>query len=145
MKNILYFKPSDATPFSLSRFTTSLEKYAKVPETAVREALKTVDQYENMHVSVLVELGAALIAKYGDEKQAEKYLASHSEYFIGTKFERLRRITGYLVGTLDRWNDGKKAEEHARVKHSVNSSIDDAARSERLQTQAIAHNVAYAA
>lgn len=34
-------------------------------------------------------------------------------------FERLRRITGYLVGTLDRWNDGKKAEEHDRVKHGV--------------------------
>ena len=37
----------------------------------------------------------------------------------GVKFERLRRITGYLVGTLDRWNDGKRAEEHDRVKHSV--------------------------
>lgn len=35
-------------------------------------------------------------------------------------FERLRRITGYLVGTLDRWNDAKKAEEKARVKHNVN-------------------------
>lgn len=35
------------------------------------------------------------------------------------KFERLRRITGYLVGTLDRWNDGKRAEERDRVKHSV--------------------------
>jgi ribonucleoside-triphosphate reductase len=34
-------------------------------------------------------------------------------------FERLRRITGYLVGTLDRWNDGKKAEERDRVKHNV--------------------------
>lgn len=34
-------------------------------------------------------------------------------------FERLRRITGYLVGTLDRWNDAKKAEEKARVKHNV--------------------------
>ena len=34
-------------------------------------------------------------------------------------FERLRRITGYLVGSLERWNDGKKAEESARVKHSV--------------------------
>lgn len=32
-------------------------------------------------------------------------------------FERIRRITGYLVGTLDRWNDGKKAEESDRVKH----------------------------
>ena len=34
-------------------------------------------------------------------------------------FERLRRITGYLVGSLERWNDGKKAEEAARVKHTV--------------------------
>ena len=34
-------------------------------------------------------------------------------------FERLRRITGYLVGSLDRWNDAKKAEEHDRVKHNI--------------------------
>ena len=34
-------------------------------------------------------------------------------------FERLRRITGYLVGSLERWNDGKRAEEAARVKHSI--------------------------
>lgn len=33
------------------------------------------------------------------------------------KFERIRRITGYLVGTLDRFNNGKKAEEADRVKH----------------------------
>lgn len=37
----------------------------------------------------------------------------------GVKFERIRRITGYLVGTLDRFNDGKRAEEKDRVKHSV--------------------------
>lgn len=34
------------------------------------------------------------------------------------KFERIRRITGYLVGTIDRWNDAKQAEEQDRVKHS---------------------------
>lgn len=32
-------------------------------------------------------------------------------------FERIRRVTGYLVGTLDRFNDGKRAEERDRVKH----------------------------
>ena len=37
----------------------------------------------------------------------------------GVKFERIRRITGYLVGTLDKWNDAKKAEEKDRVKHSI--------------------------
>lgn len=35
----------------------------------------------------------------------------------GMGFERIRRITGYLVGTIDRWNDAKRAEEHDRVKH----------------------------
>ena len=34
-------------------------------------------------------------------------------------FERIRRITGYLVGTMDKWNDAKTAEEKDRVKHSV--------------------------
>lgn len=35
------------------------------------------------------------------------------------RFERIRRITGYLVGTMDKWNDAKTAEEHDRVKHGV--------------------------
>lgn len=34
-------------------------------------------------------------------------------------FERIRRITGYLVGTMDKWNDAKKAEESERVKHGL--------------------------
>ena len=34
-------------------------------------------------------------------------------------FERIRRITGYLVGTLDRFNDAKAAEERDRVKHGI--------------------------
>ena len=33
--------------------------------------------------------------------------------------ERIRRITGYLVGTMDKWNDAKKAEEKDRVKHGL--------------------------
>ena len=37
----------------------------------------------------------------------------------GVPFERIRRITGYLVGTLDRFNNAKRAEEHDRVKHST--------------------------
>ena len=36
----------------------------------------------------------------------------------GVGFERIRRITGYLVGTVDRFNNAKQAEEHDRVKHS---------------------------
>lgn len=37
----------------------------------------------------------------------------------GIKFDRIRRVTGYLVGTLDRFNNAKRAEEHDRVKHSI--------------------------
>lgn len=37
----------------------------------------------------------------------------------GVGFERIRRITGYLVGTVDRFNNAKRAEERDRVKHSI--------------------------
>ena len=40
----------------------------------------------------------------------------------GVEFERIRRITGYLVGTVDRFNDAKRAEESDRVKHGLNES-----------------------
>lgn len=36
----------------------------------------------------------------------------------GVRFERIRRITGYLVGTVERFNNAKRAEEHDRVKHT---------------------------
>lgn len=41
--------------------------------------------------------------------------------FVTPSFERIRRITGYLVGTMDRWNDAKTIEERDRVKHSLNT------------------------
>ncbi len=42
-----------------------------------------------------------------------------SENDNNVAFDRIRRITGYLVGTLDRFNNGKRSEEHDRVKHDV--------------------------
>lgn len=43
----------------------------------------------------------------------------------GIPFERIRRITGYLVGSLDKFNNAKKAEEHDRVKHSVKEELEE--------------------
>lgn len=43
----------------------------------------------------------------------------------GVGFERIRRITGYLVGTLDRFNDAKYAEVNDRVKHSIGTGKGD--------------------
>lgn len=39
--------------------------------------------------------------------------------FEARPFHRIRRITGYLVGTLDRFNNGKRSEERDRVKHQL--------------------------
>lgn len=52
------------------------------------------------------------INKRGGNSVSEKTVGE------GVKFERIRRITGYLVGTTDRFNNGKRAEERDRVKHS---------------------------
>jgi hypothetical protein len=143
MKNIVYFEPSDITKFDFERFAKSLNEYANVPREAIENALSELDHYENMHVSLLIKTGVALIAKFGDEAKAQEYYEAHKQYF-GEKFERLRRITGYLVGTLERWNDGKRAEESERVKHSVNSCVDDLVRSAKIQDQMLAFNRAYA-
>ncbi len=40
----------------------------------------------------------------------------------GVQFERIRRITGYLVGTVDRFNNAKRSEEHDRVKHTFSKN-----------------------
>ena len=42
-----------------------------------------------------------------------------TDHLCRVPFDRIRRITGYLVGTLDRFNDGKRAEERDRVKHGM--------------------------
>lgn len=39
----------------------------------------------------------------------------------GVPFDRIRRITGYLAGSLEKWNDSKRAEEADRVKHNVDT------------------------
>lgn len=62
--------------------------------------------------------------KYGHEPLAMDILVDGDfvelSYDFGhTPFQRIRRITGYLVGTLDRFNNGKRAEERDRVKHAV--------------------------
>lgn len=43
----------------------------------------------------------------------------HEKMGKGVIFERIRRITGYLTGSLETWNNAKKAEEKDRVKHSI--------------------------
>lgn len=62
--------------------------------------------------------------KYPDRKISCLEIKVNGEYvditaYYEVPFERIRRITGYLVGTLDRFNDAKLAEEADRVKHDL--------------------------
>lgn len=115
-KKIIYRADSDTAEFDIKRFITNLRKYGEVEEQAVNKALEEFEMYEPLHVSCLVEIGTRLLP----EEAARRYFNEHQERFEkAPDFERLRRITGYLVGTLSRWNDAKKAEEAARVKHGL--------------------------
>ena len=63
--------------------------------------------------------------KYPDKEISSMDIALDGEFVDITyhwhtvPFERIRRITGYLVGTLDRFNDGKRAEEADIVTHNI--------------------------
>ncbi|MCQ2546929.1 MAG: hypothetical protein MJ161_05215 [Clostridia bacterium] len=77
-----------------------------------KEAQAYVDYLENKFNRKLTKLDINIDGEYAD-------LSYELEH---VPFERIRRITGYLVGTMDHWNDAKSAEERDRVKHSVGSS-----------------------
>ena len=79
---------------------------------------------EQKEIDAYVERAREL---YGEQCIGMKIEVTDDEYVNITytlkndiPFERIRRITGYLVGTLDKWNDAKRAEEQDRVKHTVN-------------------------
>ena len=55
----------------------------------------------------------------GGQMNTQKIKNENSKVGEGVKFERIRRITGYLVGTIDRFNDAKAAEVKERVKHGI--------------------------
>ena len=80
------------------------------------EAQAYVDYLENKYNRRLEKLDVQLDGDYADLN----YTFSH------VPFERIRRITVYLVGTMDKWNDAKAAEEADRVKHSLGTgSMED--------------------
>lgn len=79
----------------------------KLPEEFILSEIKQVEKEKNRVVE------KAEFYRQDDDNAREVF------YFKPVNFDRIRRITGYLVGTLDRFNNGKRAEEHDRVKHTV--------------------------
>lgn len=113
---IVYHKPEDAILFDMDRYHQSLNKYGQVSKEDIKQGIETLrNQFsDTIHVSCLVRLGAQLIP---DEDKARKYYEEHNN--SSQPFERIARITGYLVGSVNRWNDGKRAELKERVKHNI--------------------------
>lgn len=72
-----------------------------------------IDYVQNKHHRKLESLNIELDGEF----------ANLSYKFSPVPFERIRRITGYLVGTIDNWNDAKKAEEKDRVKHTLDDKL----------------------
>ena len=112
---IVYHRPESVKNYDEDKFFNSLNRYGEVSREKIREAVSKIS-YDPCHVSVLRNLGVQLLP---DDESAKKYYDEHQQNQVG--FNRLRRISGYLVGDLSFWNDAKKAEEKARVKHSVTS------------------------
>ena len=80
-----------------------------------KEQLAYVDYLENKYNRKLKTLDINIDGEYADLNYE----------FEQVPFERIRRITGYLVGTLDRFNDAKRTEVEDRVKHCLNAAEDD--------------------
>ena len=112
---ILFNKPSETEKFDKEKFLNSLRQFGEFDSKIVDEGLKELSQFSELHYSRLIELG---IKSFKNNEDAKKYFDRY-QIEESVSFERLRRITGYLVGSLDRWNDGKRAEEAARVKHTI--------------------------
>lgn len=58
-------------------------------------------------------------SRNGGRMNLQKVKSVDGKIGEGIKFERIRRITGYLVGTIDRFNDAKAAEVKDRIKHDI--------------------------
>ena len=94
--------------------------------------VNVIPTYDNYGHEIATDISEEEINQY--LKRAEKKFGDKCDrldiYIVGDEvelryhlvnlpFERIRRITGYLVGTMDRWNNAKKAEERDRVKHKA--------------------------
>ena len=133
---IIYKDEYDTKEFDMDRYLTSLNKYGKVTEEQVKKGLDDFKGCPVLHSSVLWEIGTKVLSKTGGD--AEKYYSEHKPNAQG--FERLRRITGYLVGSLERWNDAKKSEERARVKHSLGQYSQE--NKDRIEAEKLVYSVA---
>lgn len=106
---------TDNTPEAIDPGETRIPVHDGVTVEVIGERLEPAEVNAYLAYAKSKEgtaLKALIIHVEGDEVNLEYRLRQPG-------FERIRRITGYLVGTVDRFNDAKRAEEHDRVKHAT--------------------------
>lgn len=81
-------------------------------ENLTAEEFKKYIDFVEEKVGVLNDVIGILIEDAGNNEVNISWKVKDTQ-----KFERVARITGYLTGTTDRWNDAKRAELKERVKH----------------------------
>lgn len=94
--------------------TVTLKNIDKVTQKEILFYMNYVQEQENKHGDH-EEIATLEIASAPNGEVSLDYTTRPPQ------FQRIRRITGYLVGTLDRFNNAKRAEEHDRVKHTLSS------------------------
>lgn len=82
-----------------------------------KEVLQYIKRSREKYANETVKIESLNLKFDGDEVEI-------TTIFKEVPFERIRRITGYLVGTLDRFNNAKRAEVEDRVKHNLGENMD---------------------
>ena len=108
----------ESSPFAGSWKIYSMEGDMPVPHeqiagTFMDSIAVTLGTDGRLSVNMFGEVVEDVWTDNGDGTGTEKFKTK------AVPFERIRRITGYLVGDMTRWNNAKLAEEHDRVKHSL--------------------------
>lgn len=87
--------------------------HTDIPDLTKEEAVAYINMVKEKIGESFDDVKAIQVFDVGDGNVDIKYLVYETK-----KFERIRRITGYLTGTVDRWNNAKRAELNDRVKHA---------------------------
>ena len=106
------FKENEVEKFDKEKFIRSIKQFGDYSSEIIDKGLEELSIYPAVHFSRLVELA---ISSFKNDEDAKKYYDRYYQY--AGIFNRLRRITGYISSDLSTWNDAKKAEEKARIKH----------------------------
>lgn len=97
---------------------TAVKIYGNIENLTEKEIKGYIEELKQEKNGDVVELKL-----FADEEDGENFIGRQA-VVKPVQFDRIRRITGYLVGTLDRFNNAKRAEEADRVKHSVGTEME---------------------